>query len=143
MAEDKTRKIIQDVSQVSNDIEELMDDVAEEVEHIAEQAAGAEFLGATDLIESIGIYTEAITKAGDIWREQIEYAVTDWQQAASKMTEARQPTDLLSTTAQYWQQRYQHVLEGNMAWWDLLSTEQQKLTQTHKELWGVFQKSHQ
>jgi hypothetical protein len=129
-----------DVEKIAEDVGHLVDDLVEESAHLIDDAAGAEFLGAVDVVESVGASLELAVRLGDILGEQVRFAREDYSQTSEELKSLGTIFDLLSINNRHIERRAMHGIAGIAAWNKAILAEQAKLLEMNVSLWTPFQK---
>ena len=130
-------KIVEDVGHFAEDLGEGL---AEESAHLVDDAAGVEFLGAIDVVESVGANLELALRLGDILGEQVEFARDDYSAVAEELKSLQSIVDLVGINNRHVERRLRHGIAGIAQWNQALLTEQMKLLEMNVSLWSPFQK---
>ena len=133
--------IPQDVQQLADDFGQLAGDLRGEAEQAAEDALGAQFVAATDLVESVGTGVEFVPQFGEILRYQGRLAAGDFEQLTRALLAGRTPTDAVAAIRDHVARRLVHTTEGISAWFELGVEVQKELSDIHQGVWGAFMRS--
>lgn len=129
-----------DMDKIAEDVGQLVDDLVEESVHLVDDAAGAEFLGALDVVESVGASLELAVRLGDILGEQVNFAREDYTQTSEELKSLGSVFDLIAISNRHVERRAMHGIDGIAAWHKAFQAEQLKLLEMNVSLWTPFQK---
>ncbi len=117
---------------------DLTESLRPEVLRLVEDAAGAEIISTTGLIETIGVAAEAMMNFSAIWRDQLHQAVNDYQQTFHDASVVSDPGALASILAGHMSRRIEHNAEGYAQWLEIVGREHRKLVDMHLAMTGLI-----
>ncbi|XOV89338.1 MAG: hypothetical protein ACFHX7_05460 [Pseudomonadota bacterium] len=110
-------------------------------EQLIDDTIGAQFTGAVDLAENIGLASELLQRVGEIYAEQVGLAVSDGQQMLAELVSSRTPPAAMAAVTRHLGRRIHHLATGMLAMSEAIATEQERVAATNAAIWKSFTRS--